>query len=773
MTADLGRAGSRARPTATRPSIPVLAWIAVGLWAGTIVGWGRPEWLIPAAAAAAAGSAVVAIRGAEAVRTAALIALAICAGVAVGCAKADGLERDGLALETQRSRQWTGAVASDARRVGDGTLVEVRLLDGPVPGAAVSLWWPRDIAPPACGQQVGFSGRLAPAEDRLVRARALTSGVVASGSPYRATVTGWAPGLSGAVMRLRERARERIERIGGRGEPLALGILLGYREGIRGTDLERDVATTGLSHLLAVSGTHLAIVAGFCAGACRAFQVRRGASIAAVMAGSLAYTLMSGCQPSSLRALAMAGVAAAAAIGARRADPLASLAAAVLVLLSFDPTNAFSVGLRLSVAAVAGLVSIAPLAEEWLAVALPSRVRRIAGPLAVCVTAQLVTLPLAIPLFGTLSLVSPIANLIAVPVTGAALAGGLAGLLASGPLSAPGNALLWTASRVLGALAWGIERLARVPFAAIAVGGHAWLLAGGIGSACLLAWAAWPHPRTPGRIRTTGAACLMLAVLWVGMPATRTAEIVVLDVGQGDAILVRDATHAVLIDTGPDRRELREALARQRVRALDAVILTHGHEDHTGGAAALAGVVRVERVFVSAAGDEEGLVRAAKTIRARNPDTAFLAYPDVLDFGTWRLRVLSPERGTTCESENEASLVIEASSGSFRALLTGDAEEPIYRYLMRSGELTSCVVVKVPHHGSSGGIDGTAWGILGASVAVVSVGADNDFGHPAPSTISELAGAGVRTFRTDHSGDVVVIPGRSGMRVRTDHGPAP
>lgn len=751
----------------------MLAWIALGLWLGILLGWGRPAWLVPVAAIAGAGCAVLGARSPGPVRALALVTLALCVGVVMGCVESRVLAGNGRVLEAESSRSWTAEVISDARRVGDGTLVESRLLDGPVPGATVSLWWPRDVELPACGHTIEFRGRLAPGSEAPVRDRALTSGVVASGSPYRANVTGWAPGVSGKVMRLREGARRRIASVGGRGEPLALGILLGYREGIRGTDLERDVAVTGLSHLLAVSGTHLAIVASFCAGVCRALRLRRGASLVTVMVGGLAYTLMSGCQPSSLRALAMAGVAATAAIGARRADPLASLSAAALALLCFDPVNAFSTGLRLSVAAVAGLVTIAPLAEEWLAAAMPLCARKLAGPLGVCVTAQLVTMPLAIPLFGMVSLVSPIANLVAVPVTGVALTGGLAGLLATGPLKAAGDALLWTASRILGSLAWGIERLARVPFAAIAVGGHAWLLAVLVCTGCILAWALWPHPRSPLRIRVALAACIVCATLWVVMPATGVAELVVLDVGQGDAILLRDGGRAVLIDTGPDARTLREALARHRVRSLDAVILTHGHADHTGGTAALAGVVGVGRVLVSAAGDQEALTRAATVIRARDPETLLLAYPDSLDFGTWHLRVLSPRRGATCDSENEASLVIEASTGRFRVLLTGDAEEPVYRELIRSDELTSCAIVKLPHHGSEGGIDSASWDVLGASTAVVSVGEGNDFGHPAPSTMSQLAGAGVTSFRTDRSGDVTVVPGRHRMRVRTEHGPSP
>jgi competence protein ComEC len=241
----------------------------------------------------------------------------------------------------------------------------------------------------------------------------------------------------------------------------------------------------------------------------------------------------------------------------------------------------------------------------------------------------------------------------------------------------------------------------------------------------------------------------------VAWPTEPTAT--VLDVGQGDAILLRSPEGAAaLVDAGPPGRPapIVAALRRSGVGELGLLVLTHGSRDHAGGASALIESDRVALLAHPALGDEEGDGAAsARTARSRGVATRPLAAGDRLRVGEWRLRVLWPERGASTRGDpNPRSLVVRAAAGGASLLLTADAESATLLALSSP----PVGVLKVAHHGSDDPGLPRLLARLRPRAAVISAGRGNPFGHPTDDTLDALRSAAVPTWRTDRDGDVEV-----------------
>jgi competence protein ComEC len=629
--------------------------------------------------------------------------------------------------------------------------------------------------PPLLAERVDVKGSMRPVEldDEWAR-RSHRRGEIGSVRAHHVTRRGWAQSPQGLAAPVRDRLRGLIDEVDGAGGDLLQGILLGDRTRLTGSSSEQDLRVCGLSHLLAVSGTHLGILGAIVGWL--AARARRGVlgRVALVTGAAMLYVVMTGVQPSSIRSLMMGAMAGLAALSGRRSDGVAALAAAASMMLVIDPYVAFDAGFRLSVSAVAGLLIFASLATRWTECALGTGGRRLAAPVALTLVAQAATLPVAIPLFGMLSVVSPLANVIAVPLVTVALAvgllGGVTGLLSGGL----GVAVLELAAIPLSVTASIAQRLATLPGAAVGMEVGGGLLGGAALLLAVALWAWWPLPASRRRARVV-ATVVAAALTWaaVGSPFPVAPRLVVLDVGQGDAVLVRDGRSAILVDTGADPDTLRTALTREGIRRLDALVLTHDHADHTGGISGLIGLARVQRVFVPVTYEEDSFLSIREDVErvlgtrdgGALPET--LSAGDTLRVGRTVLEVLWPEEPSPTLSTNDTSVVLEVSRGEFSALLTGDAEETVWRALGRRGALRPVDVLKVPHHASTNGLTAEALEAWAPAVAIISVGQPNDFGHPAPGTLALLDEVGARVLRTDRDGSVAALPSATGFSVRT------
>ena len=688
---------------------------------------------------------------------------------------------------------WAGSVVTiSAPR--DGHQAAVVQLDSPAAMAVASTLPRFPVVVP--GDRVILSGRLKPIRDDDYGHYLERIGVSASVTASRIEVVAAPPDGARRLEGLRRGSAEALalalpEPAAG----LAAGILVGLRDRV-----DRDVAaaftTAGISHVVAISGWNIAIVGATVGAAARRLSRRRRTILIAL---SIAlYVVFVGASPSVLRAAAMAGVALLARESGRAGRAAAALGLAVLALLVIDPRLASDPGFQLSALATAGLIAWSAPVTARLAGSDPGPLRRfLAESLGVSLAAQAATLPVVLVDFGRLSLVSPAVNLLVVPLVAPAMAAGAVALVAGWVALLGGPGAIAT---IAGLPAWallsamiGLGRAgAGVPFASVQVEAPWSTLAGSAIGIALLAVSRWhggrsawaPNgspdqarrrpasggPRWPRGVRVAigsiAIAVASLGVVLIHRP-DGVARVVVLDVGQGDAILVEGgAGGRLLVDGGPDPGRLLVDLDERLPpwdRRIDVVILTHPHEDHVAGLAGLLARYRIGRVFepgMNGPGPGFAAWRVALAQLGRPVET--LAAGDHLQIDGIRLRVLWPIRGQVPlepadggTAINNVSIVLLGEVAGRRFLLAGDVEQGVDPELLAEG-LPPVDLLKVAHHGSKTASTDAFLTAVQPRITVVSAGIGNPYGHPAPSTIARLEATGARVFRTDRDGTVEV-----------------
>lgn len=557
----------------------------------------------------------------------------------------------------------------------------------------------------------------------------------------------------------------------GLGLPFVRALLLGDGGDVPPA-VERSLRRLGLGHLLAVSGLHVGMVAGVVL--LLATPLPRPARWLAGLAAVGLYLLLVGPRPSLLRASAMACLAVVALLAERPPSARNALAVAAAVLVLTRPATLGEPGFQLSVGATAGLLWLSPhLAERWartpLLERLPCPVR---DGLAVSAGAQLGTLPWALPLFCLLVPAAPLVNLVAVPWAAVLLVGcglwtALAALAAGSEAGAALAGALLPALDLLAAPAGLLTALRPTPWTSLP-------LALGPVPAALLALALFACLARP----RVGLPFVAAALAWTAADGARLAargglagaravpELVMIDVGQGDAILLRDGGETLLVDGGGwpagdlGGRVLLPTLATLGVRRLDRVLLTHPDRDHCGGLVQIAGYLAVAEVWTGPAVDKAGATGcAAELLSLPGVRRRTAAAGARLRVGRFRIEVLHPEAGEKerpGSGDNDASVVLAAEVFGRRTLLTGDVEAAGERALVGRRRGLDCDVLKVAHHGSRSSTTPALLAAATPDLALVSAGARNPYGHPAPDVIDRLRRAGARVLRTDRHGMVVL-----------------
>jgi competence protein ComEC len=431
------------------------------------------------------------------------------------------------------------------------------------------------------------------------------------------------------------------------------------------------------------------------------------------------------------------------------------------------------VGFALSVLATAGIVILGPGWRDALMRWLP---RWLAEAIAVPAAAQLACTPVVAAISGQVSLVAVAANLAVAPVVGPATVLGLAGGLVGLVLPPLGRLLGAGAGWCVAWIATVAERGADLPASAVGWGTGVLSLAALTTLTVLVATVAPAVLRRPV-VALTAMAVLAALVLvrWPtpGWPVDGWV-LAMCDVGQGDALVLRTRPGAgVVVDAGPDPGRVDDCLRRLGIEEVPLLVLTHFHADHVDG---LSGVVegrRVGRVLTTRVLDPpSGAEEVAALARAHGLVAGPASYAATATYGAVTLQVLWPGPGPVEEvsgdgtAANDASVVVLAEVAGLRILLTGDVEPPGQASLARTLPGLDVDVLKVPHHGSR--YQDLAWlESLQAEVALVSVGADNDYGHPAPPVVDALTAGGAEVYRSDLAGDVLVIPDGGVPVVRT------
>jgi len=718
--------------------------------------------------------------------------------------------------------QVVGTVMDDPRPREDRIQLVLDGLVAEVGGRAVALedrllvWMPRGIDARS-GDRLRTRTRIELAEDFegfAYREYLARQGVGAIGRPRSAQVVGTASGPASIVAGLRGALLAGLNGIVPEPEAaLGAGILLGVRASIA-PEINDAFATAGLTHVVAISGWNIAIVAALVAGMARPLEKRPGGrwTGAVVAVATVAgYVILTGASPSVVRAALMAGAMLVARLGGSRAHASSALALAALLMLLVAPPVLWDVGFQLSLLATGGLIWFGAPVEHRLR-ALPAWIRE---PVALTLAAQLTTLPVILANFERLSLVAPIANVVVVPFVPVAMlfsaiasvAGSLDTLV---HLPIVGDTVVWltggAAWLVLRVIVWLGTTVASVPYAAIdaslpAPFAVAWLP--------LLGLAGWalrsppdpsaveersPDEATASAIRVLAhrvlrplpmltALVAILAVVTVASRPDGRLHVTVLDIGQGDAILVEAPSGAtMLIDGGPDPELTLRRIGANRpwfARQLNVVVLSHPHQDHVAGLVDVLGRFRVgvlihagigfenasnDRLLADAAGEPgASIVLARAGLRfALDPETSVeVLYPSAAD-------AVAPLPGGDI---NNGSVVLILRHVGFAALLTGDAEAPVEAALLARGGLPPVDLLKVGHHGSTSSTTAALLDATRPTVAVISSGEGNEYGHPAPETLAALeARSGMAVYRTDLHGDVEIVSDGRSYRVRTDAG---
>jgi competence protein ComEC len=510
-----------------------------------------------------------------------------------------------------------------------------------------------------------------------------------------------------------------------------------------------DARTAGVAWAIATSGLHLAAIVLLADRVGSLVGLGRRGRAALVLGALLVTTLAAGLKLSLVRAAFVASATVLARLIGRRRDASAVLGAVIAAIVLTDPAAAYDVGLALGALAVGTLVVFAGLARAWLR---PLVGRRVSGALGASVAAQAGVAPLVAALFGGVALLGPIVLVLSGPVVAGAVMFGFAGAGVLPVARAPGETLLRFGSLAADAAARIWAAAAGVTGAFVPTAGvpwWAWVAWAALGAGL---WLRWPLPKRAARVRAGGAALLVVLSLVSLRPPMVQTGVVVMDIGQGDAVLIRDGGHAVLVDTGPDPTVLRQALARAGVHALEGLVLTHAHADHTGGLDGLQGVARPAWIGVPDVVD--GAVDAlARTCANRTDAVVRLRRDMTFTVGSTTVRVLWPQGGERMLAANDTSVVLLVEHARHRALLLGDAEERAQRGVLEAWS-RPVEMLKVAHHGSTNGSIPTALAAWRPPLALISVGAGNSFGHPHAAALSALADIGAVVRRTDRDGDL-------------------
>jgi competence protein ComEC len=693
-----------------------------------------------------------------------------------GLAVASWYGHPAMLTEESHTARFAGTIVGDVRAGEDSTSFAFALDGGMVVSARLH---DAQVVP---GERLVVRGRLTPFDEARNpgepsrRAIALGeglagelvgSGIVARAAPDPHDVRTWAARARAALSaRLRAAVRE----------PEAT-VLAGALWGERGTlprEIRDDFQATGTVHVLVTAGLHLGVIAALAGWLLRRMRIPRAGRALATIPCVVAYAWLSGAHLPSQRAAVMVSVVLLARAYGARPISWNSLALAALVVAAIWPASVTTVSFALSFSCVAAIVLFASrIAHALERFTMPEKVRE---ALALTVATQIGVWPLSAATFGVVAPYAILANAIVVPATGVAMAAGIAALAGAG-FPVLGRAAATFATYDVDAILRVVTSVASLP------GARVWVAPPP--AFAIIAYDAFAIAAAALFARRPLHAVLLLAFASAAVIATTIRlpdgklTITVLDVGQGDGIVIRTpAGHVVMIDSGgrlehgPDRggrspaelvgeRIVLAYLKHQGIRRVDLLINTHPHGDHVGGFAPI-----VRELGVTAIADSgqrysgRAFADGMREAQSRHVPVRVVRCGDRWSAGDGvELSVVSPCGALFADGDNdvnENSVVTLLTYRGFRMLLMGDAGFQAEERLLRAGGDLHADVLKVGHHGSAYASSPSFVAAVSPKYAVISDGRHNLFGHPAPTTLRTLSDAAATTFRTDRCGAVTV-----------------
>ena len=554
-------------------------------------------------------------------------------------------------------------------------------------------------------------------------------------------------------------------------DPSVLGFLTAELTGDKSLLPESDYVAmqeTGLAHIFAVSGLHCAFLVTLLSLLIPPTHRRTLCAVASAVL--VFYMLLTGLSPSVARACVMQLFLLSAPLFRRGSDPLTSLAAALTVILLVNPYAVGSVSLQLSFAATLGMVLLSGRLYKSFTGWYRGRNRAVrtalsflAANLAATLGALVFTAPLTAYYFNILSLVAPLAGLLAVPAAGYAFMSAFVSALLGLVWTPLGHLAGYVPLLLVKYILWVAHLLLAVPYHAVYFTNvylRVWLL---YVYTAFLGCAVTPDGKRKYALASaltvlTLAACLWLNSRWQQYGAFRAA---VLDVGQGESVALCSGSEAALVDCGSSNSYVdagsvaADALQSAGIRRLSAVIVTHYHADHTNGLTEVLTRLSVDTLYLPDIEDEYGVRDRLVSLAAhQGADVVFVTEPTRIALGEAVLTVYPPL--LTTGDLNEQGLTALATAGDFDLLITGDMAGQTEQLLAQTYLLPDVEVLVVSHHGSRYSSDESFLRAITPDNAVISVG-DNRYGHPAEETLRRLQAVGATVWRTDQQGSIRII----------------
>lgn len=562
--------------------------------------------------------------------------------------------------------------------------------------------------------------------------------------------------------RLSSRIRQGLEEsIAADAAPFAQALLLGQT---RDLDYATDTAlkVSGIRHVAAVSGLHVSILFAVISRLC----FRRRFWMAALGLPTLAlFAAMAGFTPSVVRACVMSGLMLLSMLAEREYDGPTALSAAVLIMLVYNPMVITGVSFQLSVASVAGIFAVSGRIRGWLLAHLPGKGRLrvgvkywLAGSVSISLGAQLFTTPLCAWYFGSVSLIGVLSNLLLLWLIEGIFCGvavvGVVSLMAPGAAGILGGLLAWPIRLVLRTA----DALASLPLAAVYTNSvyiACWL----VFVYLLLGLWLLGRDRQPLVLLSCGVIglCAALGASWLE-PQLDGRVLTVLDVGQGQCLLLQDQGRTFLVDCGGDSDAdaadaAAQTLLSQGISRLDGVIVTHMDRDHAGGIGYLLSRVDTDLLVLPPLDSDKPIATRGQVVYA--------AQDLELTFEDTRIRIFTPMYpGNT----NENSLCILFDGEKCDILITGDRNAFGERMLLRQRDIPQVDVLIAGHHGSQNATCQELLEAVQPEIVCISAGKDNPYGHPSPELLRRLEGQGCQVYRTDQNGNIIIRRGPHGEK---------
>lgn len=577
---------------------------------------------------------------------------------------------------------------------------------------------------------------------------------------------------------VREHYKESMEKVMPKEDAAAIfAMLFGGYEGVS-EELTEAFTITGIIHILSVSGSHVSMLIAALAwlGGVFRLPLKPLAILVFIVIGF--YTLLAGFVPPAVRAAIMGGIVFLGTAIDRDADAKRTLTLVALISLLYNPILLFHISFQLSFTATAGLIYLMPKFTKWLQARGFSY--KLSSSFALTISAQILTVPIIAWYFHRLSISSLLANILIVPIVEfVIIIGLLAGIIAF-ILPFIGRIIFLSDSLILG-FVYEITRLfAKLPYSSVYLPTMSVFLSVIYYLLCILImleenlrekFIKFFAPYKKG----IAIFLIIFSVIGLSFAITRPKEVMFafIDVGQGDAMLVKTANgRAFMLDTGGTRDGSFDIGARvdvpfllyHGVTELDYIFLTHVHEDHAAGTGGILKKIPVKAVITAAEG-EEAYQRSMKVSREIMNKTKFHNpnKGDIFEIDGVKVEVLHAPK--TAMGENEMSNLYRVSYKNTSVLVTGDLVKEDEEKLVKAREDLRATVLKVGHHGSKTSSSPNFLKNINPKFAVISVGADNSFGHPDKEILQNLENTGAKIYRTDNDGAIFFFTDGEKLRV--------